>query len=49
MRYHSYTVIFDKETTDYNGDIAQQFVVILGGDKKISIENQLLDILEKNL
>jgi len=49
MRYHSWQVISKGEATDFNGDVAQTFLVILGGDKAESIKLQLEDILEKNL
>jgi len=49
MNYHSYSVEHKNQVYDYNGDSAQAFLVILGGTDKVAIENELIDILEKNL
>jgi len=49
MTYHSYQVVSRGSATDYNGQVAQTYLVILGGTDEVEIKLQLEDLLNEGL
>lgn len=47
--YHSYEILTFKRTTDFNGDKAFQFKIVLGGDDLNKVQETLKELLEKGL